>query len=70
MGKIFIFNQNKKTRFIPYKKIIVKIMKKSTLGDYKSLKRVLKYVWDTRNLSLVFVENFEKFNHFIMKNIY
>ena len=33
-------------------------MKNSTLGDYKLLKRVLKYVWDTKNLELLHVEIF------------
>ena len=44
-------------------------MKKSTLGDYKSLKRVLKYVLDTSDLRLVLMENGKKFNHLIEKTV-
>lgn len=46
-----------------------KLMKKSTLGDYKELKRVLKYVLHTRDLVLVLVENFYKINNFITKKV-
>ena len=45
-----------------------KVMKKSTLGDYKALKRVLKYVLDTSDLGLVLMENGKKINHLIAKN--
>ena len=69
MGKILYLTKITRPDLRNIRRELSKVMKKSTLVDYKELKRVLKYVWDTRDIGLVLVENFEKINQFITKNV-